>query len=115
MSDEPPSHRPPQLTASAHRLRSPASAHCLPSLVSYFAAWLGVISAMIAVLEEGGIDRSAVMAKVADAKTLLAEEIATEFLCALPATAAATSTSTATSSSSSATSSSTAAAAASFR
>ena len=48
--------------------------------VSYFAAWLGVISAMIAVLEEGGIDRSAVMAKVADAKTLLAEEIATEFL-----------------------------------
>ena len=29
--------------------------------------------AMIAVLEEGGIDRSAVMAKVADAKTLLAE------------------------------------------
>ena len=80
MSDEPPSHRPPPLTASAHRLRSPASAHCLPSLVSYFAAWLGVISAMIAVLEEGGIDRSAVMAKVADAKTLLAEEIATEFL-----------------------------------
>lgn len=39
-----------------------------------------MISAMIAVLEEGGIDRSAVMAKVADAKTLLAEEIATEFL-----------------------------------
>ena len=76
------SHRPPQLTASAHRLRSPASAHRLPPLVSYFAAWLGVISAMIAVLEEGGIDRSAVMAKVADAKTLLAEEIATEFLCA---------------------------------
>ena len=56
------------------------SAHRLPPLVSYFAAWLGVISAMIAVLEEGGIDRSAVMAKVADAKTLLAEEIATEFL-----------------------------------
>ena len=82
MSDEPPSHRPPPLTASAHRLRSPASAHRLPPLVSYFAAWLGVISAMIAVLEEGGIDRSAVMAKVADAKTLLAEEIATEFLCA---------------------------------